>query len=169
MKCEDRSRPLAGVVISAGAIFGFRIYRDKLTVILPDYPPIRKAIGLRRAGPRNSGNGSIMPTRARRPSTSPTNGSLRWSSHGSPSGDVGRLSDPAYLDRYGFIPGATKGGEIHFRSGSRGGRPCAPNGEPWLNPRTNEPMTRPWIHLRGLPYGPADLRRPTLLSTAARR
>ena len=71
---------LAGVVI-AGAIFGFRTYRDKLTVSLQTIRRSEKPYGLSRAGPRSRGNASIMPTRALRPLTFPMNGSLRWNSH----------------------------------------------------------------------------------------
>ena len=133
---------LAGVVI-AGAIFGFRTYRDKLTVSLPDYPPIRKAIWLEQGWSQEQRERFHHADQG----TQTVNIPYEWfvaleQPRLSLTGDVGRLSDPAYLDRYGFIPGATKGGEIQLPIGfARGEIMRKPNGEAWLNPRTNEPMT----------------------------
>ena len=133
---------LAGVVI-AGAIFGFKTYRDKLTVSLPDYPPIRKAIWLEQGWSQEQRERFHHADQG----TQTLNIPYEWfvaleQPRLSLTGDVGRLSDPAYLDRYGFIPGATKGGEIQLPIGfARGEIMRKPNGEAWLNPRTNEPMT----------------------------
>ena len=33
---------IVAVMIVAVALIGFKLYRDKLTVMLPDYPPIKK-------------------------------------------------------------------------------------------------------------------------------
>jgi hypothetical protein len=101
---------LAAVMI-IGAVFGFKIYRDKLTVSLPDYPPIRKAIWLEQGWSQEQRERFHHADQG----TQTLNIPYEWfvaleQPRLSLTGDVGRLSDPAYLDRYGFIPGATKGG-----------------------------------------------------------
>jgi hypothetical protein len=54
----------------------------------------------------------------------------------------GRLSDPAYLDRFGFIPAAAEPNAIALPVGlARGGPMPKATGEPWPNPRTRERMT----------------------------
>ena len=37
---------LVAVAVVAVALIGFKLYRDRLTVSLPDYPPIKKAVWL---------------------------------------------------------------------------------------------------------------------------
>ena len=98
-----------------------------------------------------------MPIRAPRRSTYLMNGSSRWSSRGlSLVGDVGRLSDPAYLDRYGFIPGATKGGENQLPVGFARGRDDAHAGRPAVAQPTNQRANdSARIHLCRLPHRPA--------------
>ena len=55
----------------------------------------------------------------------------------------GRLSDPAYLDRYGFIRDTMSTSKPPLPIGFAHGGPMATDsGAPWLNPRTKEPMTR---------------------------
>ena len=115
---------LAGVVI-VGAVFGFRTYRDKLTVSTPDYPPIRKAIWLEQGWSQEQRERFHHADQG----TQTVNIPYEWfveleQPRLSLTGDVGRLSDPAYLDRYGFIPGATRAARSNFRSGSRGGKSC---------------------------------------------
>ena len=56
--------------------------------------------------------------------------------------NAGLFSDPAYLDRYGFIPDTIIPGQGRaFRSGSRRAARCSiPSGAPWRNPRTKQDM-----------------------------
>ena len=54
----------------------------------------------------------------------------------------GLLSDPAYLDRYGFIPASTKTGKPELPVGFAHGGPMRDmDGAPWRNPQTNMDMT----------------------------
>jgi mono/diheme cytochrome c family protein len=54
----------------------------------------------------------------------------------------GPLSDPAYLDRFGFIPGvAETDGHVLPVGFARGGPMPWPTGEAWPNPQTKERMT----------------------------
>jgi len=50
------------------------------------------------------------------------------------------LSDPAYLDRYGFIPDSLKQGRLPIGF-AQGGPMSDPSGEPWRNPRSKQDMT----------------------------
>ncbi len=78
---------------------------------------------------------------------------------------------PAYLDRYGFIPGATRGGEIQLPIGfARGGDKAEDRGDisccgrPALaQPAHGQADPQDRLHLRGLPYRAPDLSRETAL------
>ena len=135
---------VVAVLIVAVALIGFRLYQDKLTVSLPDYAPIKKAVWLDQGWDQNQREEFHHADQG----THTLNIPYEWfialeQPRLSLVGDVGRLSDPAYLDRYGFIPGATKGGENQLPVGfARAGTMHTTAGEPWLNPRTKEPMTR---------------------------
>ncbi|HXZ12417.1 MAG TPA: di-heme-cytochrome C peroxidase [Candidatus Sulfotelmatobacter sp.] len=55
----------------------------------------------------------------------------------------GMLSDPAYLDRYGFIPDDSHSGKPELPVGfAHGGTMRNPDGTPWLNSQTNAAMTQ---------------------------
>ena len=61
-----------------------------------------------------------------------------------PFASVGLLSDPAYLDRYGFIPDVIEGKPAELPIGfARGTGPAMldPTGEPWRNPASKQAMT----------------------------
>jgi hypothetical protein len=52
------------------------------------------------------------------------------------------LSDPAYLDRFGFIPDSGETGTVKLPVGfAPGGAMPKPDGSPWLNPQTKNAMT----------------------------
>ena len=69
-------------------------------------------------------------------------------------GDVGRLSDPAYLDRYGFIPGATRGGEIQLPIGfARGETMRTVDGRRLAQSAGPRSRCRHRLDLRGVPTG----------------
>ena len=135
---------LVAVVVVAVALIGFKLYRDRLTVSLPDYPPIKKAVWLDQGWDQSQ----LEEFHHADQGTQTINIPYEWfialeQPRLSLVGDVGRLSDAAYLDRYGFIPGATRGGENQLPVGfARGGVMRTAAGQPWLNPRTKEPLTR---------------------------
>jgi len=136
---------VVAVMIVAAAFIGFKLYKDKLTVILPDYPPIKNAVWLDQGWDERQREEFHHADQGTQTINIPYEWFIaleqpRLSLIG---GDVGRLSDPAYLDRYGFIPGATKGGENQLPVGfARAGIMHTMAGQPWLNPRTKQPMTR---------------------------
>ncbi|MGE9007967.1 di-heme-cytochrome C peroxidase [Leptospira interrogans] len=56
--------------------------------------------------------------------------------------EAGPLSDPAYLDRYGFIPDTVIPGKKALPIGiAQGGPMLDPSGAPWRNPRNKQDMT----------------------------
>ena len=132
---------LAALLIVGGAV-GYSIFRDKLTVAVPDYPPVRRAVWLDQGWTAEQRE----PFHHRDQGTQTFNIPYEWfvaleQPRLSLFGDVGRLSDPAYLDRYGFIPGATRGGENQLGIGfARGKQMREPNGKIWINPQTKEEM-----------------------------
>jgi processive rubber oxygenase RoxA-like protein len=134
----------AAVVIIVVAVVVFTIYRDKMVVVLPDYPPIKKAVWLDQGWTEEQREWFHHADQGTQTFGIP----YEWfvaleQPRISLVGDVGRLSDPAYLDRYGFIPGATKGGENQLPIGfARGGIMRRPNGDPWYYPGSNkQPLT----------------------------
>src|SRR5260370_24155717 len=55
---------------------------------------------------------------------------------------VGLLSDPAYLDRYGFVPDVIEPGKKSLPIGfASGGTMSDASGNPWRNPRSKKDMT----------------------------
>src|SRR5262245_7110156 len=132
----------AAVLVAVGLGLGIKTFRDKLMVHLPDYPPIEKAVWLDQNW---------------------TDAQRRWHHHvdqgtltfGIPFewfvaleqprlslGELPLLSDAAYLDKYGFIPGSTDGGAVGLPIGFAHGEPMSDlDGKPWLNPQTRKQFT----------------------------
>lgn len=133
---------VAGLAVVAGAI-GFKLFRDKLVVTVPDYPPIHQAIWLDQGWTQDDRHWFHYADQG----TQTLNIPYEWfialeQPRLSIFGDVGRLSDAAYLDRYGFIPGATLGGENQLPVGFAHRQVMlTPAGEVWTNPRTLAPMS----------------------------
>jgi len=132
----------AAILIVVGAGVAYTIYRDKLAIDLPDYPPVKQVRWPDQGWSRDERNWFHHADQG----TQTLNIPYEWfialeQPRLSLVGDVGRLNDPAYLDRYGFIPGATEGGEIQLPIGfARGETMRTLNGSAWLNPRTGQPM-----------------------------
>jgi hypothetical protein len=153
------------VVLAAAAGIGFKIYRDRLTVSLPDYPPIMKAVWL----DQNWSDKDREWYHHTNQGTQTFNIPYEWfvaleQPRLSLVGDVGRLSDPAYLDRFGFIPGATKGGENQLPVGfARGETMRRADGSPWINPQNNEEMAGIGLTCAACHTGRLTYRQTTLL------
>lgn len=128
-------------LVALGAV-GFELYRDKLHISLPDYPPVSRAVWLDQGWSPDAQDWFHHADQG----TQTLNVPYEWfialeQPRLALLGDVGRLGDPAYLDRYGFIPGATRGGETQLPVGfARGETMLLPDGRPWLNPRTGGTM-----------------------------
>ncbi len=126
-----------GILVIAG-FFGYRFVRQNFIVDLPVYTPPTKTVWLDQnwtpaqrdwfhaedQGTLTFGIPYEWLTALEQPAISLS--------------DPGLLTDPAYLDRYGFIPTGAGKLPIGF---ARGSAMPQPNGEPWLNPQTQKPMT----------------------------
>jgi RoxA-like, cytochrome c-like len=132
----------AAVLIVAGLGLGIKTFREKLMVHLPDYPSIEKAVWLdqnwseqQRAWYHHADQGTLtfgIPyewfVALEQPKLS-----IR---------EIKLLSDPTYLDKYGFIPSSTEGKSDELPVGfARGGPMSDPDGKPWLNPQTKKQFT----------------------------
>ena len=137
-------RLAAGLSIAAGIVIatavGGKILCDKFTVALPNYPPGGKVVWLeqnwtppQRSWFHHADQGTLtfgIPYEWFAALEQPA------LSFGPPR----LLSDPSYLDRYGFIadPDDSSGLPVGF---AHGGPIVAPSGDPWRNPQTSHPMT----------------------------
>jgi hypothetical protein len=145
MKLDAKFIAGAALLISVAVGFGVKVFRDKLNVSLPDYPPIERSVWL---------NQNLQP-KARDWFHHANQGTLTF---GIPYEwfvaleqpvlslrAAGLLSDPIYLDRYGFIPNSTeieKSEDNILPVGFARGKPMLmPNGTPWLNAQTKKQLT----------------------------
>ena len=136
------------IVVAATAIFGPKLWKNiqNLHVVLPEYQQPKQTVWLNqnwtakdRAWYYHANQGTVtfgIPyewlVALERPSI-PFPLVL---------GEAGALSDPAYLDRFGFIPATAAANENRLPVGfARGGPMARTSGEPWLNPRTKESMS----------------------------
>ena len=111
------------VLVAAGVVFGLKVYRDKLTVSLPDYSPIGKTAWLdqnwepkKRDWYHHADQGTLtfgIPYEWFMALEQPA---LSFTA-------VGLLSDANYLDRYGFIPGSTENSKHELPVGFARGAP----------------------------------------------
>ena len=136
------------IIAVAAALFGPKLWNDlqNLHVALPDYPLPKRTVWLNqnwsekdRAWYYHANQGTV------------TFGipyewlvALEQPSIPFPLvlGEAGRLSDPVYLDRFGFIPATAAPNENQLPVGfARGGPMETTSGEPWVNPRTKDKMS----------------------------
>ncbi len=126
-----------GAILIAG-FFGYRYFQANLHVEVPSYQTAQKTIWLeqnwtpaQRDWYHHADQGTLtfgVPyewlVALERPVVSFT--------------DAGLLTDPAYLDRYGFIPDPASPMPVGF---ARGGPMPQSDGTPWINPRSLKPQT----------------------------
>ena len=130
----------AVVLAASGALL--TLYHDTFTVALPDYPPTREAKWLKQGWSDRQRDWFHHADQG----TQTLNLPYEWFAaleqpRLAPFGDAGRLADPAYLDRFGFIPGATEARGMRLPVGfTRGETMFVADGSPWLNPRSGEPL-----------------------------
>lgn len=128
----------ASVGLAAAAI---TLYRNRIYIELPDYPPVSKVYWL------DQGWDDKLRERFHHADqgTQTLGIPYEWfvaleQPRIALVGDVGRLNDPVYLDRFGFIPGATIGGETPPPVGfakSVAATMVQWDGRPWTNPQTD--------------------------------
>ena len=118
------------------------IYKQKLYISLPDYPAVSKVYWLNQGWNEKTGEKFHHADQGTQTLGIP----YEWfvaleQPRIALVGDVGRLNDPVFLDRFGFIPGATTGGEAPPPIGfAKSEQPVMFDwdGKPWRNPQTGE-------------------------------
>ena len=132
------------VCIASGG-YGVKAFRDKLYVSLPDYPPIGRVVWLNQNWERKARNWYHHASQGTLTFDIPYEWFAALEQPVLSLRAAGLLSDPTYLDRYGFIPSSTeieKSEDNVLPVGfARGGPMLRSDGTPWLNPQTKKQMT----------------------------
>jgi len=133
-----------GLIVVGGIAYGAKFVSDNFIISLPDYPAVQKVAWLdqgwqpkERAWFHHANQGTVtfgIPLEWFKALEQPT---ISLSA-------AGRLSDPAYLDSFGFIPGSVDGTTQDLPVGiAMGGQMLDPDtGKPWQNPQTHADTTR---------------------------
>jgi hypothetical protein len=133
------------IAVAGGVAYGVKVFRDKLTVSLPDYPPIEKSVWLNQNWQPKARDWYHHANQGTLTFNIPYEWFVALEQPVLSIGAAGLLSDPAYLDRYGFIPNSTEGEKNEnnvLPVGFARGKPMLkPDGTPWLNPQTKQPMS----------------------------
>jgi hypothetical protein len=123
-------------------VVGVKLYRDKFTVPLPEYPPIGNVTWLEQNWTPQQRDWFHHADQGTQTFGVPYEWFIALEQPALSLGTPGRLSDPQYLDRYGFIPDNTHPGKLELPIGFAQGSPLTnPDGTPNLNPQTKAPMT----------------------------
>ena len=151
------------ILVAIGIAFGVKTFREKLMVHLPDYEPIQNPTWLAqnwsdkdRQWYHHADQGTVT-------FGIPLEWFMALEQPLVSLGAVGLLSDPAYLDRYGFIPGSADGANQALPVGfARGGPMPYIDNTPWLNPQTKKVLTGVGLtcaacHTGRLTYGKTTL------------
>jgi hypothetical protein len=132
------------VIVVITAIVGARLAHDKLTeltVQLPEYPPIEKVVWLDQNWSQEQRDWFHHADQGTQTFGIPYEWFVALEQPELSFTTPGLLSDPTYLDRYGFISAATKTGKSQLPVGfAHGSLMLDGNGSPWRNPRSNVEM-----------------------------
>lgn len=99
---------LIGVLLLVAAAYGVHVFRYKLTVSLPDYPPIEKAVWLEQNWSVKNRDWFHHANQGTLTFSIPYEWFVALEQPVLSIFAAGLLSDPTYLDRYGFIPNSTE-------------------------------------------------------------
>jgi hypothetical protein len=134
---------VAGVVILIILIVcGIKYYRDNFAVELPEYPPIGKVVWLEQKWTAEQRDWFHHADQGTQTFGIPYEWFIALEQPSLSLGAPGLLSDPAYLDRYGFIPDNVHPDKPELPIGfARGGLVLDASGSPLRNPQTNAQMT----------------------------
>jgi hypothetical protein len=131
-------------VVVAGAAYGAHVFRYKLTVSLPDYPPIEKVVWLDQNWSVKGRDWFHHANQGTLTFGIPYEWFVALEQPVLSIFSAGLLSNPTYLDRYGFIPNSTETENDKTNVlpiGFARGKPIRrEDGTPWLNPQTKQPM-----------------------------
>jgi hypothetical protein len=127
-----------GVIAIILAGCGLKLLHDEFTVELPKYPPIGNAVWLDQNWTADQRDWFHHADQGTQTFGIPYEWFMALEQPALSFRAPGLLSDPLYLDRYGFIPSDTTAGKPGLPIGfSQGGPMRRPDGTPWRNPGTN--------------------------------
>jgi hypothetical protein len=155
---------IIGAILVIGVVFGGKYLRDNFFVEVPTYTPIEKVVWLdqnwsaeQREWFHHANQGTLtfgIPYEWFVALEQPT---LSFSA-------TGLLSDPSYLDRYGFIPGSTESIKHELPVGFAHGGPMSDeSGSPWRNPQTKKDFTGVGLTCAGCHTGRFTFQKTTVL------
>ncbi|MEI7805066.1 MAG: di-heme-cytochrome C peroxidase [Hyphomicrobiales bacterium] len=132
----------AALVALAGLVAGGKLIGDRLAIALPDYPKIEKAVWLEQNWKPAQRAWYHYADQGARSFMVPYEWFVALEQPRLSLGPAGLLSDPEYLDRFGYVPGYTENPARELPIGfARGGAMHNSDGELWRNPRSKEQMT----------------------------
>jgi mono/diheme cytochrome c family protein len=132
---------VTAIVLILFAFFGKWVY-DNLTVEVPNYPPFENVVWLDQNWTPAQRYWFYHADQGTQTFDIPYEWFIALEQPPFSSTPSGLLSDPQYLDRYGFIPDNTHPGKPELPIGfAHGGRIFDASGAPLRNPQTNAEMT----------------------------
>jgi hypothetical protein len=141
----NKMKLVIGVIVVITAIVGAKPAHDRLTgltVKLPKYPPIERAVWLEQNWSQEERDWFHHADQGTQTFDIPYEWFVALEQPELSFRAPGLLSDPTYLDRYGFISDDSKPGKPQLPVGFAHGSPMLDgNGSPWRNPRSNVEMT----------------------------
>ncbi|MGB6306917.1 MAG: di-heme-cytochrome C peroxidase [Steroidobacteraceae bacterium] len=155
----------AVIALLALVIWGRHYWRENFSVRLPEYPAIEKVVWLdqnwsteQRQWFHFADQGTVtfgIPYEWFMALEQPT---LSFTA------PPGLVSDPGYLDRFGFIPGSVDGDKHALPIGfAQGGPIASADGSPWVNPQTKVAMTGVGLTCAGCHTGRLSYKNTTVL------
>jgi len=133
---------LAVAAVTVMLLAGGRYVYDNFTVEVPDYHPIQQTVWLPQNWTAEQRDWFHHADQGTQTFGIPYEWFLALEQPPLSSTDSGLLSDPLYLDRYGFIPDSTDAGKPGLPIGfAHGGAILDVTGAPLRNPQTNAEMT----------------------------
>jgi hypothetical protein len=133
---------VAATLVIIILVVGVFLWHDKFTVEPPNYPPIGKVVWLDQNWTAEQRDWFHHADQGTQTFGIPYEWFMALEQPPISATGSGLLSDPAYLDRYGFIPDTTHPGKSEMPIGfAQGGPMRNASGVPWRNPQTNADMT----------------------------
>jgi processive rubber oxygenase RoxA-like protein len=130
--------PILVVLLVAGGY----LWYDKFTVEPPNYPPLGKVVWLDQNWTPEQRDWFHHADQGTQTFGIPYEWFMALEQPPISSTGSGLLSDPTYLDRYGFIPDTARTGKSEMPIGfAQGGPMSDASGAPWRNPQTSSDMT----------------------------
>lgn len=153
------------IVLSIAAIFGFKCYREKLTVDVPEYQrPAKVEWAKGQNWSETDRDWFHHADQGTQTFGIPYEWFMALEQPGNLLCSSGLLSDQAYLDRFGFIPDESAANTTKLPIGfAHGNALFDPAGGPVLNPQTQAPMTSLGLTCAACHTGRLDYKGTTVL------